>query len=193
MLALVMAVVLSSDGGVDAGTMDAGVKLGPCREKQTVCFSPLGLCAQALIDVMDRATKTLDVAIYAINFPPIVDAIVRAKARGVAVRIITDSTQMAQAKQVEQLQRLAAVGIPMKRDTHTGVMHLKVTIADAREFVTGSFNYTNNAVLNNNENLLAWDCPRNAVLFQAEFDRLWSTFKDVVIPLADAGVTDAGK
>jgi phosphatidylserine/phosphatidylglycerophosphate/cardiolipin synthase-like enzyme len=191
MLALVMAVVLSSDGGVDAGMMDAGVKLGPCREKQTVCFSPLGACAQALIDVMDRAMKTLDVAIYAINFPPIVDAVLRAKARGVTVRVITDSTQLGQAKQIEQLQRLAAVGIPMKRDTHTGVMHLKVTIADAREFSTGSFNYTNNAVLNNNENLFVWDCPKNAVLYQAEFDRMWSTFKDAVLP-ADAGVKDAG-
>lgn len=182
MKTLFLMLVLGTDGGLDAGTVDAGVKLGPCREKQTVCFSPVGACAVPLIEVMDRATKTLDVAIYAINFPPIVDAILRAKARGVVVRVITDSTQMAQTKQVEQLQRLAAAGIPMKRDTHTGVMHLKVTVADAREFATGSFNFTNNAVLNNNESLLVWECPRNAVLFQAEFDRLWGAFQDVVLP-----------
>lgn len=187
---LVLAVVLVgsvafADGGTDAGA-DAGVKLGPCREKQTICFSPLGACAVPLIEAMDRATKTLDVAIYAINFPPIVDAILKAKARGVTVRLITDSTQMGQAKQLVQIQRLAAVGIPMKRDTHSGVMHLKVVVADSREFVTGSFNFTNNAVLNNNENLLVWECPRNAVQYQAEFDRLWGTFKDVVVP--DAGV-----
>ena len=181
-----------SDAGVDAGTADAGVKFGPCRDKQTVCFSPLGACATTLVELMDRATKTLDIAIYAINFPPIVDAILRAKARGVVVRVITDSTQLGQAKQIEQLQRLAAVGVPMKRDTHRGVMHLKTTLVDRREFATGSFNYTNNAVLNNNENLFVWDCPRNAVLYQAEFDRMWSTFKDVVLPTADAGVKDAG-
>lgn len=182
MLSMVVAVLLSADGGVDAEVVDAGVKLGPCREKQTVCFSPSGGCSAPLIEAMDRATKTLDVAIYAINFPPIVDAIVRAKMRGVEVRVITDSTQMRQAKQLEQLQRLAAVGIPMKRDNHSGVMHLKVMIADSREFSTGSFNFTNNAVLNNNESLLVWECPRNAVLFQAEFDRLWGAFQDVVLP-----------
>lgn len=179
---LLVAVLLAQDGGTDAG-----VKLGPCRDRQTICFSPLGRCHESVIGVIDRATTTLDVAIYSLNHAGIVDAILRAKQRGVRVRMVLDSSQMGQAKQVEQLIRLASAGIPMKRDNHSGIMHLKTVVADSREFVTGSFNFTNNAALNNNENVLAWDCPRNALLFQADFDRLWATFKDAVVSLSDAG------
>jgi phosphatidylserine/phosphatidylglycerophosphate/cardiolipin synthase-like enzyme len=187
-LALVVAAVLASDGGVDAGVLDAGVKLGPCREKQTVCFSPLGQCHLSVIDVIDRATASVDVAIYSLNHAGIVDALLRAKAKGRAVRVVLDSSQMGSTKEVEQLLRLQAAGIPLKRDTHSGIMHMKVVVVDGgREFVTGSFNFTNNASLNNNENVFAWDCPRNAALYQAEFDRMWSTFKPAVVSVADAG------
>lgn len=177
MILSILLVVLAQDGG----SLDAGVKLGPCRDRQTICFSPLGRCHEVVIGVIDRAVSTLDIAIYSLNQPDIVDAIARAKARGVKVRMVLDSTQIASPKEVEQLKKL--VGIPMKRDNHAGIMHLKTAVVDQKEFVTGSFNWTNNATANNNENLLAWECPKNAVLYQADFDRLWATFKDV-----DAGV-----
>jgi phosphatidylserine/phosphatidylglycerophosphate/cardiolipin synthase-like enzyme len=101
--------------------------------------------------------------------------------------MVLDTSQMGQAKEIEQLVRLKAAGVPMKRDTHSGIMHMKVLVADSREFLTGSFNFTNNATLNNNENVFAWDCPRNAVLYQAEFNRIWTSFKDAVIASPDAG------
>lgn len=59
-------------------------------------------------------------------------------------------------------------------------MHLKVLISDKTEFTTGSFNFTNNAAMNNNESLVAWRCASSALLFQQEFDRLWDSFRDVL-------------
>jgi phosphatidylserine/phosphatidylglycerophosphate/cardiolipin synthase-like enzyme len=193
MFAVVLAVVLATDGGVDAGVADAGVKLGACREKQTLCFSPTGNCHLVLIDVMDRTTAQLDIAIYSLNHEGIVDAILRAKARLPArdgkdtVRVIVDATQYKSLTEWPQLLRLAAVQIPIRKDGHAGIMHHKFIVADSREFATGSFNFTYPGAAKNNENLLAWDCPRNAVLYQAEFDRLWSGFRDAEVAPADGG------
>jgi phosphatidylserine/phosphatidylglycerophosphate/cardiolipin synthase-like enzyme len=168
--------VLSADGGTDAG-----VALGPCSTKQTICFSPLGGCDKKLIDLIDGAKKTLEVAIYSVNLQGVIDAIIRAQARGVVVQMIVDSSQLGQAKEVQQIQRLADAGVPMKRDGHSGIMHMKIVVVDDTWFETGSFNYTNGGANLNNENMLIWSCPRNALIYKQEFERLWATFKPVVL------------
>jgi phosphatidylserine/phosphatidylglycerophosphate/cardiolipin synthase-like enzyme len=124
-----------------------------------------------------------------------VDAILRARERKVPVRMIIDTLQILEPREQAQLQRLLAAGVPMKRDTHRGIMHMKVVIANDREFLTGSFNFTNNASENSDENMLIWDCQRNALTYATKFEQLWAKFKDateLVMRSSDAGV-DAGK
>jgi len=172
---------------------DGGV-LAPCALKQTFCFSPEGACDLQVVALIDRASTKLDIIIYSINRPSIVDAILRARARNVPVRIIVDASQIGEQREQPQLQRFIAAGIPLKRDTHQGVMHMKVVVVNEREFLTGSFNFTNNASENNDENLLIWDCQRNALVYATKFEQLWSKFKDAtesVMKGSDAGV-DAG-
>jgi len=178
--ALVLLAILSADGGTAVPT-DAGISLGPCSIKQDICFSPLGACDKKLVALIDSAKKTLEVLIYSVNLPEVADAITRAKARGVTVRVIVDSTQLAQEKEVPQVKKLADAGVPMKRDGHSGIMHMKVVIVDDTIFETGSFNYTNGAANLNNENMLIWSCPRNALIYKQEFERLWLTFKPVIL------------
>jgi phosphatidylserine/phosphatidylglycerophosphate/cardiolipin synthase-like enzyme len=177
---LVVLAILSADGGT-AVPADAGIALGPCSTKQTICFSPKGECDKKLVALIDTATKTLEVLIYSVNLPEVVDAITRAKARGVVVRMIVDTTQLAQEKEIPQVKKLADTGVPMKRDGHSGIMHMKVIIVDDTTFETGSFNFTNGAANLNNENMLIWSCPRNALIYKQEFERLWATFKPVVL------------
>jgi phosphatidylserine/phosphatidylglycerophosphate/cardiolipin synthase-like enzyme len=185
MLPTLMLLVLSvGDGGV----VDAGITLGPCSTKQTICFSPLGKCDLQLVSLIDKATKTLEVAIFSINRVVVVDALIRAKQRGVTVRMVVDTTQIGQDKEMDQLVRLLQVGISIKRDTHNGYMHSKVVVVDDTWFSTGSFNFTNNASDNNDENLLIWRCPRNALLYRQEFERMWRSFKDATdLVRKDAG------
>jgi phosphatidylserine/phosphatidylglycerophosphate/cardiolipin synthase-like enzyme len=173
---ILLLTVLSSDGGIT---------LGPCSTKQDICFSPLGACDKKLVALIDKATKTLEVAIYSVNLPEVADAITRAKSRGVAVRMLVDSSQLGQAKEVVQVQKLADAGVPMKRDGHSGIMHMKFVVVDDTWFQTGSFNYTNGGANLNNENMLIWSCPRNALIYKQEFERLWATFKPVVV---DGGI-----
>ena len=56
-------------------------------------FSPGRGVAKVVIGFIDRCDKTIDAAVYAITHTGISDALIRAKRRGVDVRIITDKTQ----------------------------------------------------------------------------------------------------
>jgi phosphatidylserine/phosphatidylglycerophosphate/cardiolipin synthase-like enzyme len=51
-------------------------------------------------------------------------------------------------------------------------MHHKVIIIDGRTVIFGSFNFSNNADSDNDENLLIIDDPALAEAFEAEFQRV---------------------
>lgn len=190
MLVLLVAALLGADAGVkDAGLgpfpetlaskqPDGGV-LSPCKQTPVVCFSPEGDCDLLVANLIDKVTDggTVNVIIYSINRPGIVEALVRARARA-SVRVIVDSSQIQDAKEQVALRRLLDAGVPLKRDTHSGIMHMKVVVVDRKELLTGSFNFTNNASENNDENMLVWDCQKVALVYEAKFERLWSKFKD---------------
>lgn len=126
-----------------------------------------------LIGVIDGAKTSLDIAIYSLTKPDIVDAIKRAKKRGVAVRLITDRIQSSGKTQAEALKLLGSAGIPMKQNKHAGLMHLKVTIADGKVATTGSFNYSKNASTDNDEVLIVLRNRDVAQSFASEFEAMW--------------------
>ncbi|KEO84241.1 phospholipase D-like domain-containing protein [Tumebacillus flagellatus] len=132
---------------------------------------------QVLEQQINTAQKTLDIAIYSLTEKGIVQSILDAKKRGVKVRLITDKQQMAGKSQAEQLKNLAKAGIPIKYNSHSGLMHLKVSIIDGTECTTGSFNYSNQASTDNDEVLLVVKDPKATAAFQAQFDRMWSDTK----------------
>ncbi|MCP1305945.1 phospholipase D family nuclease [Paenibacillus tyrfis] len=130
-----------------------------------------------LIDVINSAKETLDVAIHSITHPDIVAAIRDAKKRGVAVRVITDKTQSEGKTQGEALKILGSAGIPMKINSHSGLMHLKVTIADKKVVTTGSYNYSKAASTTNDEVLVVIREEGAAKTFSDEFEKMWNDTK----------------
>ncbi|MBU7319547.1 phospholipase D-like domain-containing protein [Paenibacillus oleatilyticus] len=132
---------------------------------------------KVLIDVISSAKETLDVAIHSITHPDIVAAIRDAKKRGVAVRVITDKTQSEGKAQGEALKILGSAGIPMKINSHSGLMHLKVTIADKKVVTTGSYNYSKAASTTNDEVLVVIREEGAAKTFSDEFEKMWNDTK----------------
>ncbi|WP_240547739.1 phospholipase D-like domain-containing protein [Paenibacillus lignilyticus] len=128
---------------------------------------------QLLIGVINDAETSLDIAIYSLTKPDIVDAIKKAKKRGVNVRIITDKTQSGGKAQKEALKLLGSAGIPMKINKHSGLMHLKMTIADGAIATTGSFNYSKSASTDNDEVLMVLRNSEVAESFAAQFQEMW--------------------
>jgi len=55
-------------------------------------------------------------------------------------------------------------------------MHHKFVVIDGRVLLTGSFNWTRQAISGNQENLLALTNKRIVSLYRQEFDKLWKNF-----------------
>jgi phosphatidylserine/phosphatidylglycerophosphate/cardiolipin synthase-like enzyme len=132
---------------------------------------------KALIDVINSSNQTLDIAIYSLTHPDIVAAIKEAKKRGVAVRIISDKIESAGKTQGEAMKLLGSAGITMKINKHSGLMHLKVTIADKKIVTTGSYNYSKAASTTNDEVLMVIHNEETAKSFSEQFERMWNDSK----------------
>ena len=157
----------------------AGVKqgVGPSPASLgALCFSPGGNCDLKVVGVIDGAKKTLDAFAYALNRQSIVDALVRAKKRSVVVRVLLDRTESGMASEKPMLALLTAAGIPLKRNTHKGIMHIKSAIADGKVSAIGSYNWTNPATLINDEVLEVSGDENKAAALEAKFEQCWSTF-----------------
>ncbi len=59
-------------------------------------------------------------------------------------------------------------------------MHHKFAVIDEAVVVTGSFNWTTQAVFNNQENVLFIENAEIAKKYTDEFQRLWDSFVNVV-------------
>lgn len=136
-------------------------------------FSPDRGTADVIIGFIDRCQNTLDIAVYSITNDQISEAIIRAKQRGVTVRVITDNTQSHNKysddeKLEEGLVEVHRVGTGWRQS-----MHNKFVIGDGTAVGTGSFNWTKNADKHNNENFVIIRLRYVVKTFQREFNRIW--------------------
>lgn len=149
-------------GSADAGDL--------CGNNSEVYFCPADDCANRLIGKINSAHETVNIAVYAFTLDSVADALVRAKWRGVQVKVIFDDSQITEKSEDGTL---LSAGIPIKRKKGSGAMHNKFCIIDGEIVGTGSFNYSKNAQTENNENLIFVSSKKIADAYQEEFDRLW--------------------
>lgn len=120
------------------------------------------------------AKKTLDVAIYSFTDTKIAGAIVAAKKRGVNVRLISDRESSNNSSQRQTMLIIKSAGIPIKINSHSGIMHLKVLVIDNNVATTGSFNYTKSAQNLNDENFVVLNNSKIAQTYESEFQNMWN-------------------
>ncbi|XP_004640394.2 mitochondrial cardiolipin hydrolase [Octodon degus] len=94
--------------------------------------------------------------------------------RGVRVRVITDCDYM--ALNGSQIGLLRKAGIQVRHDQDLGYMHHKFAIVDKKVLITGSLNWTTQAIQNNRENVLIMEDSEYVRLFLEEFERIWEEF-----------------
>lgn len=162
-----LAVVFAA-GGADAKTLGpveqlvrafltappAPAPLAPNATAQP-CFTPGHNCARFIADVIDAATRTVQVQAYHLTSREITDALLRARRRGVDVVAIVDKSQ--RTEKHSKVRELAAAGIPVLVDEDPDIAHHKVIVLDpdtSPVVVTGSFNFTQRAQNSNAENVL---------------------------------------
>ena len=137
-------------------------------------FSPKRGAADTVVGFIDRCVDTVDAAVYAITHDEIADAHIRAKARGVKVRVIMDNLQA--ANKYADDEHLLEHGVSLIRARQSGCMHNKFIIGDKKSVGTGSFNWTKNADTRNRENFVIIRLRYVVQEFQKEFDTMWAHF-----------------
>ena len=134
-------------------------------------FSPGRGTDDVIIGFIDRCKSHLDVAIYSITHDDITEALIRAYARGVKVRVITDGLQS--SGRYADDEKLQAVGIPLLKGMPSGLMHAKFAIDGIQAVGFGSFNWTASAEHRNVEHFSIVRLRYVVEEFQERFDSLW--------------------
>jgi phosphatidylserine/phosphatidylglycerophosphate/cardiolipin synthase-like enzyme len=127
--------------------------------------------------MIDSTQTTLDIAAFEFNNEVLTQAILRAKARGVTVRVVTDNENGTQDTKDTSLARFVEAGIPVVDDGRSALMHNKFMIFDSQYVLTGSWNYTVNDTYRNNNNALLLRSQRAVDNYQTEFNEMFQDKK----------------
>ncbi|XP_035419204.1 mitochondrial cardiolipin hydrolase [Cygnus atratus] len=143
---------------------------GPCP-----CPLPRGDCAfSRLLRHLLSARRSLELCLFAFSSPQLGRAVRLLHRRGVRVRVVTDAQYM--ALKGSQIGLLRHAGIQVRHDQESGFMHHKFAIVDRKMLITGSLNWTTEAIQNNRENILIMEDAEYVQPFLEEFERIWEIY-----------------
>jgi cardiolipin hydrolase len=146
--------------------------------KVEVMFAPNPKVHTEVLDRINHACRTIEVCVFNITDREYSDALLAARERGVAIRIITDDDRTSEAKGNKSVY-LSERGIPVKIDSPVQQMHNKFAIFDREWLMLGSINWTKAGWSENHENLVLTDDPRLVTPHLEEFEKMWKEFEDL--------------
>lgn len=145
-------------------------------------YSPEGTALQLVLKTINSAKQEIRLMGYSFTSPEVAGALVRAKQRGLDVKVVLDwkaNTGRQNKASLAAMNLLVNAGIPVRTVSQYKIMHDKVIIADGRNVEVGSFNYTRAADRFNSENVLVvWDEPVVAQLYLQHWQTRWEMGKD---------------
>ncbi len=154
-----------------------------------------------LLAALEQAEARIDVVQYTLYdsgaVSPLLDALIDAADRGVAVRVLADETADGTA---DSLARLAAGGVDARLDDPDTTTHNKLVLVDDTAFV-GSHNWSDSGLTRNHEGSVRLDGAEVTAFYRDIFEVLWQDSGPRVertwagggpiTPLADGAVAPA--
>ncbi len=126
-------------------------------------------------EVINAAKSYCYVAIYSLNQPSIVNALIAAKGRGVDVRVVTDTDYRWKSGFQPSYDSLVAAGIPVVEDNRSALMHNKFIVVDGTKVVTGSYNFTTDQTTADKNNIIIFSGSSTlAAKYKSEFLQMYS-------------------
>lgn len=144
--------------------------LGSLQNSDTATVTPADRLFSALAA---QATSSIDIALYDFNRASVRDALIAAKARGLAVRLVGDNLDAADPAYSAYYQAVASAGIPVVTDASDSLMHNKFAVFDRSVTWTGSANFSDNAFVRNGENVVVITSTVVADIYGAEFAEMF--------------------
>jgi phosphatidylserine/phosphatidylglycerophosphate/cardiolipin synthase-like enzyme len=143
--------------------------------KIEVYFSPDDSPESIIIKNIDNAKESINIAMYSFSDSDIALAVIRAKKRGIDIKIYLDKEQV-NAKYTnsrffinEGIKNIRNIRI----SSNNSKMHNKFVVIDNKIVITGSYNWTASADERNDENLLVIDDKNIVEKYQSQFNYLW--------------------
>ncbi len=145
------------------------------------CADPAGELRKELVEAIQSAEQSIDVAIYGLDDTAVTEALCNAALAGVRVRVVTDDTSEDPNDSrsywpafFSPESGLASCGAEVEAVRSYGLMHHKVLIVDGELLVTGSTNFTKAGLeRNHNHMLFVRGAPELVAAYQAELDQLF--------------------
>ena len=125
--------------------------------------------SEAVSKYIDSAEKSVVVAMYFIILDEdssnpvngLVNSLIRAKKRGVHIKVILEDSKMLENKLAFRM--LKDAGIDVRFDTPSALMHMKAVVIDDRFVFLGSANWSRRALEKNREGTIFLDSSADTV------------------------------
>lgn len=159
-----------------AGTRQSAVN-GVTTEVLGVYFTPPAGAAQAIVQAIESSQHEVLVQAYGFTHNAIAQALLRAQARGVKVRVVVDEKSDSSNRYVLGLFDQAQ--LPVRHDGRHAIAHNKVMVIDDAIVITGSFNFTNSAETRNAENFIILKSTELAQTYKTNWQEHWEHSRDI--------------
>lgn len=137
-----------------------------------VYFSPQDKSSFRIIQLIQNSKHYIYIPTFLITHSRISNELIKARQRGVDVRMIMDANNVHTKNTKHQILRKN--GIPIKIESYAGKLHSKTMIIDDKYIIMGSMNFSNSGENKNDENMLVINNPRLAKRYKEFFNYLWA-------------------
>ncbi|MCJ7637705.1 MAG: phospholipase D-like domain-containing protein [Nitrososphaeraceae archaeon] len=142
--------------------------------KTEVYFSLYDDPESIIIKNIDDSKEFINIAIYTFTDREIAQAIIRAKDRGVSIKIYLDRSQVNAEYSKSRYFINNGIEEGIRISSNNYIMHNKFAVIDNEIVITGSYNWTASAGERNDENLLVIDDENIVKKYQNQFNNLWN-------------------
>jgi phosphatidylserine/phosphatidylglycerophosphate/cardiolipin synthase-like enzyme len=137
-----------------------------------VYFSPEDGTLEHILTAVNAAQESISFMAYSFTSDELAKALVERAKSGISVSGVFDEDQY-HSNAGTEFDTLKNAGIKVRLDGNPRLMHHKVMIIDHKVVITGSYNFSNNAEYNNDENTLILHNQDIAAQYQAEFQQIY--------------------
>jgi phosphatidylserine/phosphatidylglycerophosphate/cardiolipin synthase-like enzyme len=137
-----------------------------------VYFSPEDGIAKYVLQRLAVAKRSIHFMTFSYTADDISDAMIAKVKTGLLVRGVFESQNAGGSG--ADFSRLKQGGVDVLEDGNCYILHHKVIVIDERTVITGSYNFTNSAEKDNDENLVIVDDPALARAYLEEFQRVYA-------------------
>ncbi len=142
-----------------------------------IYFSPQDKSiSNAVLPIIENAKDYIYIPIFVITENRVVEALIKAKQRGVDVRLISDALNA--SSKYSKIKVLRASGIPVKIENYAGKMHSKTMIVDDKYSIIGSMNFSKSGETKNDENTIVLENAEATKYLKRFFLYQWDRIPD---------------